>query len=142
MDTAFGPGGYASPVWFGLVIVGIVDVRLRSHGNIELFAVRRERQIARGVAAASALCAGKYFFDDCLGLPPWLHISIAIRKAQHGICVADVHPFRIRPGRIERDSKRLPESGGKCLALLIAISPFNDPGLKIAGLSLAIRLAR
>src|SRR6266404_3819840 len=101
-----------------LVVVGIIDVRLRSHRNVKLLAVRRERQIARGVAAVSAFCAGKNLFNYDLRLTPRFHIATVIREADYGICVADINPLRIWSRRIKRDSKRLPESGRECASLL------------------------
>ena len=54
----------------------------------------------------------------CCGLPVSFQVAIVIRKAQHGVRVANVDVLRVRPRRIERDAVGLLQASGEDRDLL------------------------
>src|SRR5207245_7518009 len=93
-------------VELGFVLVGIVDVRQRTDGDPQAFAVGREGDVARRMAA------GRQIGNDGRRRVIRLHVAALVRKAHDRIRVADVEPQRIRPGGNERDAVRLPQPAG------------------------------
>src|SRR5258707_8423517 len=99
------------------IVVGVVVVGMRAHGNVHLLAVARERNVTRPMTTtAEPSATGK--LSNYLLLAARLQVAIAIRKTHHRIRVADVYPLRIRTRWIKRNPKRLLQAGGKDLSLL------------------------
>jgi len=91
-------------VHFG-IDVDVVDVRSRSDRDEQRPFVERKRDVARPVAI------GRQLRHDRLGGVARAQVAVPVPEPDDRIGVADVHEFRLRSERKERDAERHPQSG-------------------------------
>src|SRR5579884_1819610 len=128
---------HVGAVIFDGIVVSVIDVRVRANRDEHLLAIGREDDVARPVAAAAQVSAARQI-GDLLLWPACLHVAILVREANDRIGVADVHPLRIRPGRIEVDAEWFAQSCGKHLrSLRLAILANAAEDLYVAGIALS-----
>src|SRR5690349_18196669 len=97
---------------FGLMRVGIINVRSRSDRYVHLLAVRREGNVTCPVSV-SVLCTRENFCDYSLSSAGRLEVAVAVGEFHYCIGVADVDPLGIVAGRIKRDSEWAMKSCGE-----------------------------
>src|SRR6266404_660752 len=80
------------------------NVRTRTDGDVHLFAIRREDDVACPMsAAAEACCATGRVRTQNFGWATRFEIAIAIGKTNYAIRIRDVQKLRIGTRRIKRD---------------------------------------
>src|SRR5438132_61451 len=83
------------------------NIRARTDGDVHLFAIRREDDVACPMsAAAQARRATRKTRCQLLGWATCFEIAIAIVKTNYAIRIRDVQKLRIVTGRIKNDSER------------------------------------
>src|SRR5437870_11669907 len=83
------------------------NIRTRTDGDVHLFAIRREDDVACPMpAAAEACCATGTVVTQNFGSATCFEIAIAIGKTNYAIRIRDVQKLRIGTGRITSDSER------------------------------------
>ncbi len=123
--------------------VGVIVVGVRADGDEHGFAVERESDVARPVAAAAKQSAAGEIANFLRGAAR-LQVSIVIREAHDRAGVADVDPLRLRTGRIESDAEWFVEAGGEGLHLLraaLGVDPahhFDVSGLALRQKDIAV----
>ena len=82
------------------------NIRARTDGDVHLFAIRREDDVACPMsAAAEACCATGEVRTQNFGWATCFEIAIAIGKTNYAIRIRDVQKLRIGTRRIKSDSE-------------------------------------
>src|ERR1700761_9491660 len=89
------------------------------------------------------MAADRQVRHDRLWLAARRHVAIAVRKAQHGIGIADIDPLRVGPRRIKRDAKRISEPGcedrGLWRAAAVLVQHADTAALALGDEDVAVR---